>query len=81
MQNNEWRSEFAAFLDRLANGHQSPIDWSNRVVTHYDDEELEAIRRDVVRLFAKYPPFENVTATHTEVKLREWSRVLRDSCS
>jgi hypothetical protein len=81
MQDNVWRLAFASFLDRFVDGRESSTDWSWYIVRHFYDEELEAIRRDVVRVVVKHPPFESVTADEKDAKLREWSRVLRDSCS
>lgn len=44
------RQDFADFLVELANGHRTTAKWQKMVVTHYHDEKLEAIRREVVRL-------------------------------
>lgn len=51
MTSEQWRSEFADFLDRLAaaKGHVGTAGWSRFMITHYPDEEIEDMRRSVVR--------------------------------
>ena len=51
-----WREEFANFLDRLSatRGRVSVRDWQRYVVTHYQDEPIEEIRRTVARLGANW---------------------------
>jgi hypothetical protein len=44
------RQSFAAFLLHLAAGSDDEGEWVRHVITHYRDEELEAIRRALVRL-------------------------------
>jgi hypothetical protein len=44
------RREFAEFLRDFAAGSSSNVDWQRFVVTHYPDEQLEDIRRSLVRL-------------------------------
>ena len=51
-----WRQTFADFLARLAAGAEREGEWSQFVVAHYPDEELEAIRRELVRLSIRRNP-------------------------
>ena len=44
------REAFADFLERLAAGTSSRADWVEYAVNHYQDERLEAYRRDCVWL-------------------------------
>jgi hypothetical protein len=52
MTNETLRSDFADFLERLAacKGRCGMIDWQTFAVNHYHDEEIEEMRRTVVRL-------------------------------
>ena len=45
-----FRVEFAEFLDRMAFRHAVDREWDVLVVTHYHDETLEDIRRRCVRI-------------------------------
>ncbi len=45
-----FRVEFAEFLDRMAEGRGTDREWDVLVVTHYHDETLEDIRRRAVRI-------------------------------
>ncbi len=58
------RQAFADFLDRLAAGTSSRADWAEYAVNHYQDEKLEAYRRDCVRLAIQVgEPFPRPTQT------------------
>ena len=48
MQGMPSRSEFADFLQSLANGDRSG--WSKFIVEHYPDDDIERIRSEVVRI-------------------------------
>ena len=50
------RQSFAGFLSRLAAGAERVGEWTQLVVTHYPDEELETIRRELVKLGIKRNP-------------------------
>jgi hypothetical protein len=47
------RQSFANFLSHLAAGSEAEGAWFEQVITHYRDEELEEIRRALVRLGIK----------------------------
>lgn len=57
-----WRQTFADFLSRLAIDADREGEWSRLVVTHYPDEELESVRRDLVRLSIERNPTGRVDA-------------------
>ncbi len=52
MSDDSQRLQFADFLDRLAvaKGHWGIGDHGRFVVTHYADDEIEEMRRTIVRL-------------------------------
>ena len=50
IQQGDYRTQYASFLDRLASGTAHEMEWSSFVVTHYPDEFLEEMRRCTVRL-------------------------------
>jgi hypothetical protein len=70
--NSTQRKEFAEFLERLAKNKLRPHEWHRRIITHYFDEQLELIRREVSRLGGDF-------ALHTprdQQKLAEWRKLL-----
>ena len=67
------RPAFAEFLDELASGDRDPEKWRNLVITHYFDERLEEIRREVVRMA--------VSETFDLGQLKIWADELRASIS
>lgn len=73
-----WRQSFAAFLTRLASDSVRHGEWSDLVVTHYADEELEAIRRDLVRLKISRNPSANLDAWQPEDRqqMLTWAKQL-----
>ena len=72
------RNEFASFLDRLASGDSSGNDWQQFAVTHYPDEFLEEIRRNVVRLYQNSLPLEPDTESANQL-LSCWALTIRAS--
>jgi hypothetical protein len=78
MRNNNWRSAFASFLERMAVGAEQPHDWYDHVVLHYPDEVLEEIRRELVRLsIARNPNGHPVWIAADREQFRTWARELR----
>lgn len=72
------RQAFADFLDRLAVGTSSRADWVEYAVNHYQDEKLEAYRRDCVRLAIQVgEPFPR-TDEHRK-QLRKWASELKET--
>jgi hypothetical protein len=78
-----WRLAFAGFLDRLAGSdHTDKKEWSTFVVTHYPDEELEAIRRECVRLSIRAGIAKGDNwSKEDRAQLQTWAGQLRDSVS
>jgi len=74
----EWRRNFADFLSRLATDSDREGEWSRLVVAHYLDEELEGIRRDLVRLSIKRNPTGRVDAWQPEdrTQMVRWAEQL-----
>jgi hypothetical protein len=74
----EWRQNFADFLSRLATDSDREGEWFRLVVTHYPDEELEGIRRDLVRLSIKRNPTGRVDAWQPEdrTQMVRWAEQL-----
>jgi hypothetical protein len=54
LQPGDYRQQFAAFLERLANAAVGEDEWSSFVVTHYPHQLVEETRRQCVRLAAGY---------------------------
>jgi hypothetical protein len=54
--NENLNSAFAAFLDRLAatKGQVGSVDWDRYILTHYPDEQVEEMRRTIVRLASSW---------------------------
>ncbi|KAK0038698.1 hypothetical protein Bpfe_031559 [Biomphalaria pfeifferi] len=67
------RGDFIDYLNKLINEPYNKDDWFNYIIEHYPDEELEEIRRKIVRLriAAGDPEIFPVTEEHRE-KLKEW---------
>ncbi|MEL7500578.1 MAG: hypothetical protein AAFN77_23500 [Planctomycetota bacterium] len=78
LQHGNFRQQFAAFLDRLANGTVDSAEWSNFVVTHYDDELLEEFRRLTSRMESGYMDKELDSKGGKEL-LQTWAAELRAS--
>ncbi len=73
------RLEFAEFLERLAGDVEGPDEWYNLVVNHYFDEELEEIRRRLVRLMIERDPKGSpVWQDSDREQIRAWARQLLD---
>jgi hypothetical protein len=72
------RKEFIVYLNKLIKGHYNNSDWLIYIIEHYLDEELEEVRRNIVRLriAAGDPEFFPVTNEHKE-KLKDWIRELQ----
>ena len=78
MVDYEKREAFINYLNKLINGQYSKDDWFRYIVEHYLDEELEEVRRNIVRLriAAGDPEVFPVTNEHKE-KLNEWIKKLK----
>ena len=76
-----WRQDFADFLSRLATNAEREGEWGQLVVAHYPDEELEAIRRDLVRLSIRRNPTGRVDGWLPEdrAKMLRWADQLGHS--
>lgn len=77
MLSSDWRHTCADFLCRLAT--DSDGEWLRLVVTHYRDEELEGIRRNLARLSIERSPTGAVYAWQPEdrVQMVRWAEQLR----
>ena len=73
--NDQFYSEFAAFLDRVAASTSTAVDWQMYAITHYTDPALEEMRRRVVRLSISWQGRE--WPEYNRDLLAEWSRQLR----
>jgi hypothetical protein len=56
LRSSDQRQAFAGFLEGLASTGTAGADWADHVVAHYADDQLEAIRRKVVRLVIERDP-------------------------
>lgn len=74
MKGNHCR-EFAEFLRDFAAGSSSDADWQRFVVTHYPDEQLEDIRRSLVRLTIDQQGSKQLSNEVRE-QLQNWARIL-----
>lgn len=81
MSPDVYRQSFADFLSRLATGAEREGEWSQLVVAHYPDEELEAIRRELVRLSIRRNPTGRVDAWEAEdlTQMLRWAEQLGHS--
>ena len=70
MDYSQARPTFASFLDELAKGIRDSVKWNELIVTHYFDERLENIRRDVARMVVN----DSIDAE----QLRAWANELRN---
>jgi len=74
------RRVFAEYLNKLidgADGHGYSENWCNVIINHYPDEELEEIRRNVVRMRIKAGDPEIFPVTEEErEQLRNWVKEL-----
>jgi hypothetical protein len=79
MSELEWRQNFADFLSRLAADFDHEGEWLRLVVTHYRDEELEGIRRNLARLSIERSPTGAVYAWQPEdrIQMVRWVEQLR----
>jgi len=50
------RSLLATFIEYAARDCVRPLEWSRFIVTHYQDEVMEAARVDCVRILQSAPP-------------------------
>lgn len=73
-----WRQTFADFLSRLAAGTAREGEWFRYVVTHYPDEEREAIRRELVRLSIRRNPTGSIDDWQAEARTQmlRWAEEL-----
>lgn len=74
------REDFINYLNKLVNGQYSKDDWFNHIIEHYLDEDLEEIRRKIVRLriAAGDPEIFPANEQHKE-RLKEWLKELEIS--
>jgi hypothetical protein len=70
------RAEFADFLRRVAAGDEGAIEWQRFIVTHYQDELLENIRRQMVKLSIDRDGGKEWSDSEL-ASLQHWSRQLR----
>ncbi len=76
MRMNDHRIAFAKFLRRLVSEQINTIEWQKFIVTHYHDEMLEQIRRNVAKLSIDRDG--GIQWSDSEIeKLQHWSRVLQ----
>ena len=74
------RKAFADILDKFAEHNANREDWFNYIIEHYVDEELEEIRRNVVRLRIAAGDPEIFPSTNAHRKqLKSWAEELRQS--
>lgn len=50
MIDQEKRQVFIEYLTKLIEGDEYSEDWQKYIIEHYQDEELEKVRRSIVRL-------------------------------
>lgn len=77
---SDQRQAFAGFLEGLASTGTAATDWADYTVAHYADDQLEAIRREVVRLAIErgsggHPAF----LQSDREQFRSWAYILRSS--
>lgn len=79
MIDHEKRKTFVNYLNKLIAGQYTKDDWFKYIIEHYIDEELEEVRRNIVRLriAAGDPKTFPVTNEHKE-RLKEWARDLQE---
>jgi hypothetical protein len=72
------RKVFVDYLQKLIEGDGNREDWLNFIIEHYSDEQLEEVRRNIVRLRIKAgdPEIFPVTEKHKE-QLRKWAKELQ----
>lgn len=78
MEDHEKRLRFAEFLRRLAAGRVTLADWHTHIVTHFFDDLLESIRRDVARLHLNREGGKEYSDSEIAA-LQFWSRHLRNN--
>jgi len=78
MIDHQKREDFVKYLYKLIKEQYSKDDWFNYIIEHYQDEELEEVRRDIVRLriTAGDPEIFPMNEEHKE-KLKEWIKELQ----
>jgi hypothetical protein len=74
------RLAFADFLERLAAHRVSQSEWHEAVVQHYQDQLLESVRSECVRILYHVPDAFRPDSTF-QVQLRAWAEALRMSAS
>lgn len=77
MIDKEKRKLFVAYLEKLIENKANEDDWFSYIIEHYLDEELEEVRRNIVRLRIKAgdPKVFPLTEEH-RIHLREWAIAL-----
>ena len=78
MTDQEKRRIFIDYLHKLIKGDGYSEEWRNIIIEHYSDEQLEEIRRNIVRLRIKAgdPEIFPVTEEQRE-RLRNWIEELQ----
>lgn len=78
-----WRQTFADFVSRLAAGTEREGEWFRFVVTHYPDEEVETIRRELVRLSIRRNPTGSIDHWQAEdrTQMLRWAEQLGHSAA
>lgn len=54
MEDKVLRRHFRGFLQRLSAGTLDLADWKKHAIAHYEDEFVEEIRRETVRIMMKH---------------------------
>ena len=75
-QRGSCRRQFADFLDRLAASKAGDQEWVSFVVTHYQDEFLEEMRRCTVRLGIGESEYQLDSPEGRQI-LRAWAIAIR----
>lgn len=68
MEDKDLRRRFREFLQRLIAGTSDLADWDKYAINHYEDEFVEDIRRETVRIMIKHSPVGEKIPLTTEVK-------------
>lgn len=78
MIDHQKREDFVKYLYQFIKEQYSKDDWFNYIIEHYQDEELEEVRRKIVhlRITAGDPEIFPVNEEHKE-KLKEWIKELQ----
>ena len=78
LERDNYRQQFADFLDRIAIGEVESEEWSSFVVLQYPDEFLEEMRRCTVRLSIGHLE-QAMDSDEGRQLLRAWAIAIRSS--